>query len=67
MGKGASPVAQVKNPPAKQKTQVWSRGREDPLEKENSNPPQYSHLGNYMGRGVWQPIVHGVTEKSDTT
>ena len=24
----------VKNPPAKQETQVWSLGREDPLEKE---------------------------------
>ena len=32
---GASLVAQsVKNPPAVQETQVWSLGREDPLEKE---------------------------------
>ena len=31
----ASPVAQmVKNLPANQETQVWSLGREDPLEKE---------------------------------
>ena len=32
---GASLVAQmVKNLPAKQETQVWSLGQEDPLEKE---------------------------------
>ena len=31
----ASLVAQsVKNPPAVQETQVWSLGREDPMEKE---------------------------------
>ena len=59
-------MAQVKNPPAKQKMQVRSWGRENPLEKENSNPPQYSCLGNSMDRGVWQPIVHGVAKKSDT-
>ena len=27
-------VQLVKNPPAVQKTQVWSMGQEDPLEKE---------------------------------
>ena len=28
----------------------------------NSNPLQYSCLGNPMDRGAWWPIVHGVTE-----
>ena len=31
----------------------------------NGNPLQYSCLGNAMGRGAWQPTVHGVT-KSQT-
>ena len=42
----------VKNPPAMQETQVQSLGQEDPLEKENSNPLQYSCLGNAMNRGA---------------
>ena len=28
----------------------------------NGNPLQYSCLENPMDRGVWQAIVHGVTE-----
>ena len=35
--------------------------------QENSNPPQYSCLGNPMDRGTWQVIVHGVTNELDTT
>ena len=31
----------------------------------NSNPLQYSPLGNPMDRGAWQSIVHGIT-KSQT-
>ena len=31
----------------------------------NGNPPQYSCLGNPMGRGAWWATVHGVT-KSQT-
>ena len=31
-----------------------------PLGKGNSNPLQYSCLGNPMDRGAWQAIVHGV-------
>ena len=32
----------------------------------NSNPLQYSSLGNPMDRGAWQARVHGVTEELDT-
>ena len=28
----------------------------------NGNPLQYSCLENSMGRGVWQPMVQGVTK-----
>ena len=28
--------------------------------KGNSNPLQYSCLGNPMDKGVWQAIIHGV-------
>ena len=28
----------------------------------NGNPLQYSCLGNFMDRGAWQAIVHGVTK-----
>jgi len=33
----------------------------------NSNPLQYSCLGNPIDRGAWQATVHGVAEESDTT
>ena len=33
--------------------------------ERNSNPFQYSRLGNPMGRGAWQATVHGVA-KSQT-
>ena len=33
----------------------------------NSNPLQYSCLGNAMDRGAWWAMVHEVTEESDTT
>ena len=38
-------------------------GSEDPL--ENGYPLQYSCLENFMDRGAWQAIVHGVA-KSQT-
>ena len=47
----------VKNLPAIQETQVWSLGREDPLEEGNGNPLQYSCLENSVDRGAWQVIV----------
>ena len=56
------------NPPAVQEIQetwVCFLDWEDPLEKENGNPLQYSCLGNPMDRGAWQDTVHGVA-KSQT-
>ena len=41
---------------------VGSIPQEDPLEKENGNPLQYSCLGNPMGRGAWQATVHRVAK-----
>ena len=49
----ASLVAQVeKKPPAMRETWVRPLGWEDPLEKETTNPLQYSCLENSMGRGA---------------
>ena len=45
--------SQVKNPPARQKTQVQSLGWEDPLEKGMAT--QYSYLENSMDRRVYSP------------
>ena len=42
-------------------------GGEEPLEKGNGNPLQYSCLGNPMDRGAWWITVHGVTKESDMT
>ena len=33
----------------------------------NSNPLQYSCLGNPMDRGGWQATVHGVTKELEIT
>ena len=58
----------VKNPPAKQETQVRSNGSERPFEERNGNSKcqlQYSCLENPMDGGAWQATVHGVT-KSQT-
>ena len=56
----------VKNPPAMQKTQVLSLGREDPLEEAGlGNPLQCSCLENPMDRGARRATVHEV-EKSQT-
>ena len=53
----------VKNPPAKQETQVQSLGGEDLLEKKTSTPVFL--LGESMDRGAWRVTVHGVA-KSQT-
>ena len=56
-------VAQkINNLPAMQETQVRFLGWEDPQEKENVNPFQYSCLENSMDRGAWRATVHGITE-----
>ena len=57
----ASLVAQVvKNVSAMQETQVQSLGGDDPLEKENGNPLQYSCLENSMDRVAWWATVCGI-------
>ena len=33
----------------------------------NSNPLQYSWLGNPMARGAWQATVHGAIKQTDMT
>ena len=48
-----------------QETQVRSLGWQDPLEKENGYPLQYSCLESPMDRGARQATGHGVAE-SDT-
>ena len=50
----ASLVTQrLKRLPTMRKTWVRSLGREDPLEKENGNPLQYSCLENPMEGEAW--------------
>ena len=58
--RGKEPTCQCRR-----QTQVRSLGQKDPLEE--SNPLQYSHLKNPMGRGAWQATVHGVQKELDTT
>ena len=50
-----------------QKMWVQYFGREDPLEKGNGNPLQYSCLGNPTDRGAWRATVHVVAKESDRT
>ena len=50
----------VKNLPAMQRIQVQPPGQEDPLEKGNGNPLQYSCLENPMDGEAWRATVHGV-------
>ena len=57
----------VENPPAKagDAGSVPGSGR-SPIE-EDSNPFQYSCLGNLMDRGVWQATVHEAAKELDKT
>ena len=59
----ASLVAQsVKNVPAMQEIRIRSLGWEDPLEKANGNPLQYSCLEKSMDRGASWATVHGIAK-----
>ena len=57
----------VKNPPANAgKASLIPRSGRSAGEG-NSNPLQYSCLGNPMDRGAWWPTVCGTAKESDTT
>ena len=60
------PSGSVVKKPLANAGSVGSWVRKIPAEG-NGNPLQYSCLGNPMGRGTWQAIVHGVTKDSDVT
>ena len=47
-----------------QETQIQFLGLEDPLEKENGHPLQYSHLENPMDRGAWQVTTYQLNQDS---
>ena len=49
--------------------ETWVRflSWEDPLDKENGNPFQYSSLENPTDRGAWRATAHGLKKESDTT
>ena len=52
----------VKNPPANARNTGSIHGVGRSPGEGNSNPLQYSSLGNPMDRGAWQSIVNEVTE-----
>ena len=52
----------VKNLPASARSMDLTPGLERSAGEGNGKPPQYSRLGNPMGRGARQATVHGVTE-----
>ena len=58
--------AMAKNPPAKQKTQVQSLGREDLQEKEMATHSSFLALENPMDRGAWRATVDRVAESDPT-
>ena len=55
-----TPLIVIKNPPAS--AQVWSLGREDPVEKEAATHSSKSCLENPIHRGAWWATVCGVTK-----
>ena len=57
----------VKNPPSNTGDVSLIPGWRRYPGEGNSNPLQYSCLGNPMGRGAWLATVHGVTKESHTT
>ena len=52
----------VKNPPAAVGNIGQSLGQRDPPGQRNSNPLQYSCLGNPMDRGAWLATVYWITK-----
>ena len=52
----------VKTPPAKQETQVWSLGWEDPLEQGMATHSSILAWRIPMDRGAWWATVHGITK-----
>jgi len=52
-------VLAVKNPPVNARDAGLIPGSP---RVGNGNPLQYYSLGNFMDRGAWQAIVHGVTK-----
>ena len=54
----------IKNLPVNVGDTVSIAGLERTLGEGNDNPFQYACLGNPMGRGAWQAIVHGVPKES---
>ena len=57
----------VKNPPANAGDAGSIPGLGRSSREVNSNPLQYSFLGNPMDRGAWRATGHGVTKESDIT
>ena len=56
-----------KNPPAKVGDMNPTLGLGRSPREGNSNPLQYSFLGNPMDSGAWQATVHGVSKESKGT
>ena len=65
MGFPGSPV--VKNLPAIAGNLDSIPGPKRSPREGNSNPLQYSFLGNPIDSGAWRATVHGVTKELDTT
>ena len=57
----------VNNLPANIGDMAWVPGSGISPGEGNSNPFQYSCLGNPMERGAWWATVHGDAKESDTT
>ena len=55
----------VNNPPANAGDVGSIPGSGRSSRERNSNPVEYSYLGNPMNRGSWQATLHGITKESD--
>ena len=60
--KGSPGGSVVKNPLANAADTGVTPGLERSPGEGDGNPFQYFFLGNPMGRGAWQTIVHGVSK-----